>query len=111
MEPTLTIIEYLWDARNEWLKHNDQCTCPFGVLAQSFLDQVTDVKDWLDITESEDGRPITGWIRMTRAEWDDYIGPVAQKKMLDEMATTLMNKASELIAMTATWDRMSGSHE
>lgn len=104
MEPTITIIEYLWDNRNEWFHHeNPDCEHTFEDLTRQFLDQVY-VKDYIEFHEIPGSCPVASFIYRTAMEWDNTIGPPAQKRMLKESAEAYMDQAMKLFMLAGEDD-------
>lgn len=96
MEPAIPIVSYLWEARNTWLKHDANCQCPFTVLAEQTLDQLT-VAVYTEIVETDDG-PLQVFVHYTRAEWDDMIGPARQSALANEAVEHIMAQATEVMS-------------
>ena len=101
MEPTLSIIEYLWDSRNTWFKHDNPngCDCTFHEMAYQFLDDIS-VDVYMAIIDNT-LKPLV----LTKDEWDELIGPVAQADALQSVVDYHMEAAAQIIALQATADR------
>lgn len=107
MEPTCTIIEYLWGARNTWLKHHDDCDCPPEKLIEEMLDCSISIQMWAEISTPLDGPAQFNLVRMRPSEWNDLVGPKAQAVLLGQQIDLYTGKAAELMAIQATYERLS----
>lgn len=107
MEPAITIIEYLWGARNTWLKHHDDCDCPPEQLIEEFLENVITIDIWAEISTPLDGCPQLNFVKMRPREWSEMCGPSAQKTLIGQQIDLLMGEASKLMALQATYERLS----
>jgi len=103
MEPTLTIIEYLWDARNTWFDCQDKetCDCTFESRARKALDESFPAYLWLDVEGSSADLSLR-----TSEQWDELVGPKAQMIAIDERIEMFMAQASELVAIRASYERL-----
>lgn len=109
MEPAITIVSYMWGARDTWLKHQAECVCPFTALAEEVLNQLP-VAVYMEIVETDDG-PLSVFLQQTRAEWDDLIGPEVVRANIDAEVNALMAASSDLISRSAYLSSLIPSNE
>lgn len=101
MEPTITIIEYLWDSRNTWFVHENPngCDCTFPEMVYQFLDQIS-VDMYMEILDGH-----LQEVRHTAKEWDEEVGPTAQANALQAVVDYHLDAAAQVIALQATETR------
>lgn len=102
----MTIIGYLYSLRKTWLRHGEDCICDVDELVREVLDQVP-VKEYLAIEPTEFNPNGASFIYRTADKWNDICGPAAEAKVLNEMASSYMGQASEILAVLATKERLS----
>lgn len=102
MEPTMTIVAYLYSGRNTWLRCSEECVCSTDEEVKNALDQIL-VEQWLDIHA-----PYVGLKFRTASEWDQICGPAAEQRVLQNMSSDLLSQAADIMSIAATKERLSG---
>jgi len=102
----MTIIGYLYSGRNTWLRCSDECICSVEERIQQTLDQVP-VSYWLQLEEAKDYAAMQFLLR-TSDEWNEICGPAAEARTLNDIANSLIDQATDILAVAATKERLSG---
>lgn len=105
MEPAVPIIQYLWDARNTWLKHSDDCLCDFESLAMRALVEHFPASLWAEVVVTDDG-PIMVSLYHTRDEWSHILGPHAQIEALQADIAVLTNEMADRMQAQAKYEAL-----
>ena len=106
MKPAITILDYLWSGRKSWLKHHEECDCPFEKLSAEYIEQALRVEDWAEIVVVND-MPTLQMIRMYADDWNEICGPKAEARQLQEVLDAHMEQVSQIMALQATKERQS----
>ena len=104
MEPAISIIAYLWDSRNTWLKHHPECVCSFEERVEDFLNQIH-FGTYMEVVVTADG-PQAVWLHKTADEWSEEIGQKAHDRQLNKLIEYHSNVAATLMSIQATETRL-----
>ena len=107
MNPTMTIVDYLFAARNTWFSEcGDDCQCSIEERIENFLDGLP--VDIYATVLSQDDKPVFGLKMLSDEEWNEEVGPKAQNEALQAQLDHHMNKVTEIMSLQLTKERLSG---
>lgn len=106
MKPSVTILDYLYSARNSWFRCSEECNCPIEKRIENFLDELS-VEVYAEVVVIDD-RAELHLTYLDEEEWDNIIGPKAQDELLQEQVNAYLSAASEIMALQASKERLSG---
>lgn len=106
MNPTITILDYLYEARNSWFVCDCGEACSVEERIENYLDELM-LQDYADVAVYAEGA-VLRLIRKTAEEWDEEIGPKAQDQALQRQLDQYIDAASQIVSLQATKERLRG---